>query len=338
MVYGGHESERGSVECGVPQGSVLGPLFFLLYVNDMVRACRGLDLVLFADDTNIFAEGKDPAELFARVNRGLAELSRWFRCNRLTLNLKKTEYVYFGGPGRHRDAPGHLEVGGERIGRVEGARFLGVWIDEGLRWTGQIGQVRAKVGQLLGVIGRASAVLGGRALLSLYNGLVLPHLQYCLMVWGDFCGCGNLTLGGSLLRYQKRVAGLVAGRRGRYHADPLMAQYGMLKIGDLYRQQLRIHAWRFWNGQLPENQAAMLSRVGDVHGHATRAAWSGLFLSTADCRSVGYRVPKEWASMTVKMREVGSLAAFKGGSRRGFLGEYGAFECRDVACVVCCGW
>ena len=88
----------------MPQGSVLGPLFFLIYVNDMVRACEGLDLVLFADDTNIFAEGRNPAELFGRVNRGLEELSRWFRCNRLTLNLKKTEYVYFSGPGgfRHR--------------------------------------------------------------------------------------------------------------------------------------------------------------------------------------------------------------------------------------------
>ena len=75
--YGGFESERGQVECGVPQGSVLGPLFFLIYVNDMVRACRGLDLVLFADDTNIFAQGRDPAELFGLVNEGLGELSRW---------------------------------------------------------------------------------------------------------------------------------------------------------------------------------------------------------------------------------------------------------------------
>ena len=294
-------------------------------------------MVLFADDTNIFAEGKDPAELFARVNRGLGELSRWFRCNRLTLNLKKTEYVYFGGPGGRRDTPGHLEVGGEQIRRVEGARFLGVWVDEKLRWTGQIGQVRTKVGQLVGVLGRASGVLGGRSLLSLYNGLVLPHLQYCLMIWGDFQGCSNVTLGGSLLRFQKRVAGIVAGRRGRYHADPLLAQFGMLKIGDLYRQQLRVHGWRFWHGLLPENQAAMLSRVGDVHGYATRSARAGLFLSTSDCRSVGYRVPKEWASMTEGQRGMGSLAVFKGGSRRGFLGGYGAFVCRDVACVVCGG-
>ena len=100
VVYGGRESGRGEVECGVPQGSVLGPLFFLIYVNDMGRACEGLDLVLFADDTNIFAEDRDPAALFGKVNRGLGGLARWFRCNRLTLNLKKTEYVYFGGPRR----------------------------------------------------------------------------------------------------------------------------------------------------------------------------------------------------------------------------------------------
>ena len=233
--------------------------------------------------------------------------------------------------------PGGVKIGGEEIRRVEGSRFLGVWVDEGLRWTGQIGQVRARVGRLLGVLGRARAVLGGKALLSLYNGLVLPHLQYCLMVWGDFQGSRNVTLGQSLLRYQKRFAGLVAGRRGRYHADPLFAQFSMLKVGDLYRQQLRVHAWRFWNGRLPENQAAMLCRVGDVHGHATRASRGGLHLTTRDHASVGYRVPKEWAGLSGELRGAGSLAAFKRRSRGGFLEGYGAFWCSDVRCAVCGG-
>ena len=107
----------------------------------------------------------------------------------------------------------------------------------------------------------------------------------------------------------------------------------MLKIGDLYRQQLRIYAWRFWRGKLPENQAAMLGRTGEVHGHRTRSARTGLYLATKDHRSVGYRVPKEWATLTEVERGVGSLAAFKRGSKGGFLAEYAAFECGG--CIVC---
>ena len=144
-----------------------------------------------------------------------------------------------------------------------------------------------------------------------------------------------MTLAGSLLRYQKRIAGLVAGKRGRYHADPLLAQYGMLKVGDLYRQQLRVHAWRFKNGRLPSGQAAMLTRTADLHGYATRSARSGLAVMARDHRMVGYRVPKEWATLTEAQRGVGSLAAFKRGSRAGFLAGYGAFVCADADCWVC---
>ena len=101
-------------------------------MNDTIRASRELELVLFADDTNIFVKGKNPQVLFAKVNKGLIELSKWFKCNKLTLNLKKTEYVYFGGQGGRVVPPGGIQIGGEQIRRVEGARFLGLWVDEGL--------------------------------------------------------------------------------------------------------------------------------------------------------------------------------------------------------------
>jgi hypothetical protein len=108
VVYNKGESGRWEVRCRVPQGSVLGPLFFLIYVNDMARARGELGFVLFADDTNLFAEGGgDPVELFEKVNRGLGELGRLLRCNRLTLNLKKTEYVYFS-----RTRPPEVPLGG----------------------------------------------------------------------------------------------------------------------------------------------------------------------------------------------------------------------------------
>ena len=160
-----------------------------------VRVSRDLGLVLFADDTNLFAEGKDPVELYGRVNRGLGELNRWFRCNRLTLNLKKTEYVYFSGPGGGAVSPEVLEIGGEQIRRAREVKFLGVWVDEGLRWRDHIGRVIRKARQLLGVLGRAGSVLEGRLLASLYNGLVLPHLQYCLMVWGTLPQIGMRGMG-----------------------------------------------------------------------------------------------------------------------------------------------
>jgi hypothetical protein len=121
-------------------------------------------------------------ELFEKVNKELGKLGRWFRCNRLTLNLKKTEYVYFSRTRPPEVPQGGIEIEGERIRRVECARFLGVWIDAGLNWRGQIGQVGTKVRQLLGVLGRVRADLDERLLFSLYNSMILPSLQYCLMV------------------------------------------------------------------------------------------------------------------------------------------------------------
>ena len=104
----------------------------------------------------------------------------------------------------------------------------------------------------------------------------------------------------------------MTGKRGVYHADPLFARFGILKVGDLYRQQMRVHTWKFWNGRLPENQAAMLQRVDERHGHGTRAArGGGLALSSGDHRVVGYRVPTEWRSLSEEQRDMGWISGFK---------------------------
>ena len=129
---------------------------------------------------------------------------------------------------------------------------------------------------------------------------------------------------------------MIAESKGRYRADPILGHFGILKVGDMYRHQLRIYAWRFWNGKLPENQAALLSRSENSHGHSTRAARSCLFISTRDHRSVGYRVPKEWETLTPAQRQNKSLNSFKNRSKEEFIKVYKAFECVDRGCFICC--
>jgi hypothetical protein len=180
---------------------------------------------------------------------------------------------------------------------------------------------------LLGVLGRARADLDERLLISLYNSMVLPHLQYSLMVCGNFEVDRNKAQGETLLKLQERFVGFIAGKGGRYHADPLFAKYGLLKVGDLYRQQLRMHAWKFHNGRLPDSQAAILVRVGESHSYGTRAARSGLVVITGDRRLVGYRILTEWMTLTEEQRAVMSIAGFKRSSKGDFLVQYGAFQC-----------
>jgi hypothetical protein len=128
---------------------------------------------------------------------------------------------------------------------------------------------------------------------------------------------------------------MIAGQRGCYHADPLFAKYGILKVGELYLQQLKMHAWKFHNDWLPASQAAMLARVGESHSYGSRAVRSGLVVSMGDRRLVGYRIPTDWGTLTEEQRANASVAGFKSSSKSDFLVQYGAFQCGVVGCRVC---
>ena len=133
------------ITCGVPQGSVLGPLLFLIYVNDIYNAIREYDLKLFADDTNLFMSGKSLPELESKANICLAKLQVWFLANKLSLNIDKTCYTIFSCRTVVVNANGmNLFIGG-KIMRVSNCKYLGVFIDENLHWDEHIDYVYKKL-------------------------------------------------------------------------------------------------------------------------------------------------------------------------------------------------
>jgi hypothetical protein len=154
---GNHSSNCFDIACGVPQGSVLGPKLFILYINDICQVSKLLYMVLFADDTNVFCSGDDLDTLQKNINEELYKLKLWFDWNKLSLNVSKTKFMFFG---RFRlNTQLKIEIDGVAIEQVHKIKFLGVTIDDKLSWKPHITHVKYKVARSLAVINKAKQVL-----------------------------------------------------------------------------------------------------------------------------------------------------------------------------------
>ena len=141
----GVKSQTAVIQYGVPQGSVLGPLLFLIYFNDVINSSNLFTYSLFADETSLMLSHKNIVTLMAIANDEIKKLFEWFCCNKLLLNIQKTNCVIFRSRGKI--IPNNvdlLEVGGHRVARSEHVKFLGVIIDEYLSCKRSFGCYRHK--------------------------------------------------------------------------------------------------------------------------------------------------------------------------------------------------
>ena len=157
-----------NVWCFVPQGSVLGPKLFILYINDICNVSKLLKFFLFADGTNILYSDTDVHSLISVVNCELDKLYTWFNVNKLSLNVSKTNYMVFGSRRINQDLD--RQIHNDQITRVSKTKFLGVLIDEKLTWKDQINNVKTNLSRITGVMYRASHVLGTTG---------LPYITHC---------------------------------------------------------------------------------------------------------------------------------------------------------------
>ena len=171
------KSELLRVKCSVPQGSILCPKLFILYINDICNISPVLNFILFADDTNLFCTGSNIHTVCKTVTCELDKLNCWFAVNKLSLKLSKTNYMIF----TKQNVPKNIEVSihNHKIERVFLTKFLGVFIDCNLNWKEQILHVKKKVLKSIFIMYKVKWKLNKTALLTLYHTLIEPYLQYC---------------------------------------------------------------------------------------------------------------------------------------------------------------
>ena len=148
--FNGINSDFEDVICGVPQGSILGPKLFILYINDICNISHILDLIVFADDTNLFCSGDSIQDVCKSVSLELKKLYTWFAVNKLSLNVSKTNFMVFGR--KFLKTTCHVYINELEIDRVYTAKFLGVIIDAELTWRDQSKNVKNKIFKGLAIL------------------------------------------------------------------------------------------------------------------------------------------------------------------------------------------
>ena len=234
----GESSNLKDINCGVPQGSVLGPLLFLIYINDLPNVSEKLKFFLFADDTNIYFESNDLPSMEKVINKELEQLNLWLNVNRLALNISKTNFVIFrtyNKPIKHNMT---LKINKKAISQKEHIKYLGITIDSHLNWKNHIFNVSKKISRSIGIMYKLREFMNIKMLINIYYSLIYSHLVYAIHVWGSACD----TELNKILILQKKAVRMIT-KNDQYPlvpgplvpSNPIFKELGILKVSDIFK-------------------------------------------------------------------------------------------------------
>ena len=231
VVSNNKQSDYSEVYTGVPQGSILGPLFFSICINDLITASDKLKFLIYADDTTIYfnLEDFDSQNTEADINAELEKVNTWLKLNKLSLNAQKTKLMLFHRKQKHVNDV-NIKIDNTMIEHVQTFNFLGIMLNETLSWKSHIDMVSNKISKVIGILYRLKHVFPEYVLFTLYNSLIVSYIDYGLLLWGVDCH--------KLQSLQKKAIRFMTNSSYIDHTAPLLIRHGLLHVHDMFKLKL----------------------------------------------------------------------------------------------------
>ena len=309
--YNNTTSAYMKVTCGVPQGSILGPLLFILYINDIANVSNIFKINLFADDTSLFHTHDNFESLIKETNQELTRISTWLTTNKLVLNISKTNYIIFTSKGKsYNKNVSNIKIDGNNIQQVNKTKFLGIVIEEHLNWALHISHLCNIIARNVGILQKLRYFIPTYVLKILYHSLILSHLQYCTLLWANSYR-SHLH---KLRLLQKKAIRIISNTDYLAHSSKLFLNLKLLKLDDIMKFQLGTFMYKLKYNKLPNVIPHMFVTNENIHSHNTRNKNGYLIPSVrTNCRkfTVGYAGPILRNSFPQKLRQLPSEVIFK---------------------------
>ena len=267
--YNNTKSSELNITCGVPQGSILGPLLFLIYINDIAHVSKLLYMILFADDTNAFLTGRNVDDMIKQMNTELDNLKIWLYANRLSLNISKTHFILFRSSGLHKPVFSNDVIINDQVVKQEtSTKFLGVIMDERLSWKEHIQHIKIKIAKGLGILYKARRLLRSDTLLTLYYSFIYPYYNYAIEVWGDTYKSYTDTL----VKLQKRAIRVITFSSKYEHTLPLFNRLNVLQVRQVFIYKIGLLMFKVFHKLTPVVFSDLFVRNSSIHDYGTRQA------------------------------------------------------------------